>query len=746
MIYRHRIPRFICAYIAIAATALLLSGCGNGQTQELGFDGYAYQAQELFLLNNSEEYLGNIQVSGEYLYYYVSTADKYTLFRAYMDREDGMRLGEPEHLLDIQKNALLLSFAVDEEQNIYCCFQKLVFKSVFESENDGCRLVKYGADLREEYRLDLPDNPQYTSSGIMVNSRHEVCLLTDQSICLVDAQGNLSERISVEEYKEELGTPYLTGVPNGYVYYVWVSINKRKTFRITGREQPALERVSELGEEGYLLGTSYGLLYCDEDILYRYDPESASYRPILRWSDSNLPNPNPMPTVLELSEDELLVFYSTGALWESQPRLYYLEKKALTDLPQQEQLVLATRYGISTDLEKSILAFNQLSSRYHITVITYDTSEEEARLDASLLSSNPPDLMNLSRMNVVKYAEKQVLEDLTPYLDGSVRLNKDSYLPQLLEAYTIGGRLVCVPSRFNIRTMVGRASQIESCTGWTIEDAMRLAEQYLDSVPIKGAGMEYLILQFCSYYIPKRFVDQEKGECRFDTEEFRSLIRWLEGFSSTEGFSFTEGLIPEDSLITDITLINPSDFALAELQAGEPLAVIGYPTADGRILHRATAANAIGIVSGSRHKEGAWAFLEYFLERQEEEATLSQSRLSTDGGFPIQQDILTQQLEAEKEPVYRLDANGDPILDQMVHKQVMVANGQYLYYYHSTEEQIHTLLQIIEHADFTPMGYDTAITDILLEELGDYPNGGRTLEEITPIIQNRVMLLLQERS
>lgn len=743
---RPKINRSIYTYIAIMTAALLLSGCKETSIHELGFDGYAYQEQEILLPLGSEEYLGSIQISGEYLYYYVSAADRNSLFRAHMDRENGMRLGEPQRLLDISQKTPLLSFAVDQEQSIYCFFEKCIPKSGFQYENDGCRLVKYGADLQEEYRLDLPDALQSTSSGITVNSLQEVLLLTDQYICLVDAQGELSGRISIEEYKEELGTAYLTKNPDGSSYYVWSNGNTQKTFRITGEEHPALERVSDLGESEYLLGTPYGLLYADDDILYCHDTENASYRPILRWSDSNLPSPYFEPTILTPSEDELLILYPTGALWESRPRLYYLKRKAVEELPKKEQLVLVTRYGASLDLKKSALDFNRLSSDYHITIISYDTLEEEARLDASLVSSDPPDLMDLSKMNVVKYAQKQALEDLTPYLDGSTRLNKDSYLPQLLEAYTIGGRLVCVPSRFRLRTIVGRTSQIGSLPGWTMEDAMKLADRYPDSVPMKGACIEYLIEQFCSYYIPERFVDWERGVCSFDTEEFRSLIRWLEGFSSPEGFSYDERLIPEDGLVEDIYLDDPCDLAIANLRAGEALTVIGYPTADGRPLHRATAANAIGIVSGSRHKEGAWAFLEYFLEQQEKEAGLEKSDMATDGGFPIQRDVLMQELEEEMTPEYQTDADGNPILDKMVHKKIIGGYDGLLYYYYSTQEQISDLLQVIEHADFTPMGYNAAISEILLEELGNYLNGSRTLEEITPIIQNRIMLLIQEQS
>ena len=67
-------------------------------------------------------------------------------------------------------------------------------------------------------------------------------------------------------------------------------------------------------------------------------------------------------------------------------------------------------------------------------------------------------------------------------------------------------------------------------------------------------------------------------------------------------------------------------------------------------------------------------------------------------------------------------------------------------YYYMTHEQETTVRQILEAADFAPWGgaRDT-VTEIILEEIGAFMDGTRSVRDTARIIQNRVRLLVQER-
>ena len=117
-----------------------------------------------------------------------------------------------------------------------------------------------------------------------------------------------------------------------------------------------------------------------------------------------------------------------------------------------------------------------------------------------------------------------------------------------------------------------------------------------------------------------------------------------------------------------------------------------------------------------RHKEGAWEFLEYFLTNAEVY------------DFPSRLDQL-EQLEEE-----------------------YVAKGTWFVYMYgkwqeieTTQEQVDGVLEMMEHMHYSVEGgARSGIIDIILEEMGSYLSGDKTLDEVLPLIQNRAQILVNE--
>ena len=74
----------------------------------------------------------------------------------------------------------------------------------------------------------------------------------------------------------------------------------------------------------------------------------------------------------------------------------------------------------------------------------------------------------------------------------------------------------------------------------------------------------------------------------------------------------------------------------------EEVVLQGQPSEDGEVCFSATACNALGILSNSRHKEGAWEFLRYFLSGDNYES-----------GFPSRMDQLDALAEEAITPMSR---------------------------------------------------------------------------------------------
>lgn len=146
-------------------------------------------------------------------------------------------------------------------------------------------------------------------------------------------------------------------------------------------------------------------------------------------------------------------------------------------------------------LEQYVMDYNRNSDDCHITI-----QRDLSRLDAELVSSNPPDLINLTYMDYIKYGEKDVLEDLEPYLESSILLDRKDFREAVLDSCTVKGRLVCIPDEIECTTVIGRASQLGSGAGWTAADVMAFAESHPDARLFKNNTFSAMIKTFFRDY------------------------------------------------------------------------------------------------------------------------------------------------------------------------------------------------------------------------------------------------------
>lgn len=72
----------------------------------------------------------------------------------------------------------------------------------------------------------------------------------------------------------------------------------------------------------------------------------------------------------------------------------------MTELPEREEIVMAS-VSLSPALRQIVSEFNQASSKYHVTVEIYLWGDVETKLNSRLVSSDPPDLLDMSYMDMV---------------------------------------------------------------------------------------------------------------------------------------------------------------------------------------------------------------------------------------------------------------------------------------------------------------------------------------------------------
>lgn len=152
------------------------------------------------------------------------------------------------------------------------------------------------------------------------------------------------------------------------------------------------------------------------------------------------------------------------------------------------------------------------------------------------------------------------------------------------------------------------------------------------------------------------------------------------------------------------------------------------------------AEEALAILSDSRHKEGAWEFLQYFLSED-----------TYGSGFTTRRDLLDEMALEAVTPRYWLDEKGNPTQDEegnplILPKGQIYINGIPVEFYALEQEQADKVMQLIESADYTPRNAEELrIVDIVAEEAQYFFGGSKSVEEVCAVIQNKTDLVLQER-
>jgi len=777
----------------------LLSGCGQKEyIVEFGVDGYVYPARRLKDLENVED----MRVIGDYLYYMQDLDNKTVVGRVSvaslaagegeMDFSKRKILAEfrnitfvlpegagdggeeidfvsalnggmrPGNVVDPDKRygrLMLSNYAVSPDGTIYF-YLTAYAGEYFAMETMGGVLCRQSAEGEQIYQVYLPEVLDFA-----VDAQGRGIVLTGKGIEVLDQDGNQISFLSTEGYRQEekgVRDKLFTDSENR-VYYSTVNARYvRTTFEIVGEEGFRLENVGNMLGDGFQNcspapeGNIYLFASDSEGILYLYDRKTGSKRTLLNWCESGLTSGG-VRSVAGVTPDILLV--SFDGIWGGKSGIYQLTKTSVEDLPQKELLVIASPVN-SFELQKAVMLFNADSDTYRVVLDSYGAEflDEEGyvcrQLDAGLVSANPPDILNLDWLDIEKYAKKGVLEDLTPYMEGS-SLDREDILDNVLEALTFDGKLVSVPSEISIDFLKARASQMADFDSWTMEDVYRMAEQHPDKIGklvedgfCKWQKRDWMLEEFCSHYYLEKFVDWEKGECSFDSEEFRSLIAWVGKYGwepgqaeQQMGHSFEyDGYYSEDVLMVSGYSISFTSLMEFELQLQDEACLKGYPSVDGAEFFSGKTSGKLGINANSTHKEAAWEFMEFYWQICAEE--------SARWGYPpISKSKLEKRYENMTTITYIEGARtmeGEPAIKE---KGIVSAPDGSLVHFNSIDkDQGDAILNVIKTADFSPLSEkEKMVIRIVLEEAEGYYQGDKSLEEVTRLIQNRVQLLLDEK-
>lgn len=613
------------------------------------------------------------------------------------------------------------------------------------SAQDGAVITE--ADITE----DISGSDIYTYVQYMVADKDDNIYIVsgDNQIFVFDKTCKLAFKIdtSMDSWIQAMGV----SAEGQVVYASWDSVTGGNVINII---DPATRNVSKTcsnnvpeqnGNCSIVPGIESGIIMSSSKGLTEYDLNTETATELLAWLDSDISGDN-IDTFTVLADGRVLALSTIYSNDGTRAEAVYLTKTPYAEMPEREILTLGIMYT-SQDINNAVVNFNKNNDKYRIQVIDYGTdysSEEEyndaiTRFNNALTSGNGPDIFNTEIINMSMMAQKGVMEDLNPYLEADADLKREDLFESVLEAYSIDGKLYCIPNNFYVMTVMGKASEVGDTPGWTLDELMALMDSKPEGTEVLEYATKELILQLSMIYNFDSYIDWETGECSFNGEEFVKVLEFADRFVSEEDYSYSEDGPSTPSKIQDGTLMlmnttisSVQEYQMYSAMFGEPITMIGYPSSEGNG-SGISGANTFAVNARSANKEAAWEFIKYLLS----EEYYADNNI---WGFPTviseYDKVNAEYMKAE----YYEDENGN---------QVEMSKGSWgwddfnVELYAATEEEVAAITELINQCDCS-YNYDTQLVQIITEEAAPFFEGQKTAQEVADIIQSRVKMYVNE--
>lgn len=626
-----------------------------------------------------------------------------------------------------------------------------------ENSRNLYSLEKYDKAGNTVYHTDITDLLAADEENsyvqyIETDGQGRVYLTSSTVLFLFDEEGNSKGTVSTSG-------SWINGIVRGsdgkvsVAYYDYSANGSGYTASDVDFEKGQLaEKYTLPGNSGNLsAGRTKDLLVSDETALYGFDKKDGTSEQLLNWLDCDI-NGSYVGAVHEMEDGRILVVITSWDTGETE--IAYLTKTPASEVVQKTELTIGTLYA-SQSLQAAAVNFNKSSDKYRIRVKQYYDPEGNmeyddaiARMNTEIVSGTDcPDIIELDdgQLDTEMLVKKGILEDLTPYLEKSSMLSRDSFIESILNAYTYNGMLISIPKNFTIATVAAKTSVVGERDRWTVEDVMELAKQYPDAELFEYTGRSEMMGLLLTFNQDK-FIDWENGTCDFNSDSFKQMLEFVAGFPAEYNWDEEKESTPKRLangsllLYTDY-ITQVTDIQVAEAMFGEPISYVGYPVIDDEAGCLLSGSGCFGITTKSVNKDGAWEFIENYLSTKDNMFSY---------GLPSNRQQLEETIAESQKVEYATDENGEPLLDENGEPIVIGMGGfgydDWDYTYHPvTDEEVATLMKLIDMARPVP-SQNTEIMDIISEEAEAFYNGQKSVDDVAAQIQSRASMYVGENS
>ena len=743
-----------------AAMALSLAACGNSSGGETEKKEWVW-VPEFITIDDETVSFYDMQLVGDSLCYQSYDYDEETEISTQSicrySLADGNITKTPLNYVE-EKNWNLNRLVYAQDGSMYGT-TNVYNEDYTKSETFLCKFDAEGKQIFAEDMTELVAESYVDNMAIDGEGR--IYVTGENNVWLFDADGNKRGTVSLGADVNWIramgsgkdGKMYLCYyTSNGDTVLCDIDFDGKKTGN-------TYENYPSSNSNALVPGIDKDFLAQDGNRVYEYDTKSQTSTELFTWLDSDI-NGNTVENFWGLEDGRILAVASD---WETNEKsIALLTKTKASEVPQKETILIGSLYG-GSDIQAAAVKFNKSNDKYRISIKGYldfnswDGDDYEAymadgmtRLNNDITSNNCPDILDLSGLNIKQLAAKGVFEDLNGYLEKSEKLSREDFLENILEAYTLDGKLVSIPYGFQMSTVVGKGSEVGTEMGWTLEELIAYADAHPDALLFDSKTKDVIMMTLMAYNADY-FIDWSTGECRFDSEEFKDILNFANRFPEEYDWEKEDVSTPNKIQKGQVLLYEENIYDFNELQMCNEIfqgdaSYIGYPTMDGSVGCMLSASQAYAITSKSGHKDGAWEFIEGFLTKEE-----NPDRGFSSIGFPTMKSKLNAMAADAVEVKYYTDENGELYYDENGEPIVMGGGSSISYgdgwsyeYSIPTQEEVDLALSLMEIAKPVSYSQGDEVLNIINEEAAPFYKGQKSVDEVASVIQSRIKIYVGE--
>lgn len=647
---------------------------------------------------------------------------------------------------------------------------------VIERYDEDFKLVSTTdlSSLKDNYEGDENNNYFYVNS-YTEDSEGNGYTSVNNNIMVTDSSGKYLYTVKLEgEASSGNSGTNINGVicgKDGTVYvqlYKWSNVDDNYTSSYSAKVLDAATgklsdteyemTVGYYGGRGNGTSSDYDFISSDNTSLFGYNVVSGEKTPIIDWVKSGIDTTAQESVIVTpdgrvvYSAHDYKVSEGGGYSYSSNDLILHILTKIDPSTVPDKQLISVYCMWLNYDLKRAITSFNKESDKYQIEVTSYEDQNSNVsydemikRLNNDLVAGKIPDILLVdSNIPFESYVSKGLIADLNGFFEKDETIKREDYLENVLEAFSMDGKLYRIAPSFNIQTLAAKKSIVGDKTSWTVDEFLEVAKNNPDA---KMFGDEMTNSNFLNQMIMMNigsYINYETGECHFDSDSFKKLLEYAKDNFPTE--------INYDELYSDDNYWQEREMAYREGKAilrseyiynlrtlkydevgymGEETTFIGVPSDNGcgsTIYPNTT----LAVMAKAKNPDGAWEFIKTLLSDEAQSSNMN-------SGLPLKLSAYDKLKEKAKEKPYWENEKGEK---EYYDDNVWVGEQQFVCE-PNTDEDNERMMDFIKSVT-NVASYDSDLFKIIEEETQAYFSGQKSAGEVTELIQNRVSTYVNE--